>query len=117
MAPKWLPKRLPNDSQEASRKGAGTGGPFFAKTLLACTREQSFRNLAIMEREARETEERQALQARREQREQEEQQERERQNHIEEQGESGESRARVETASPYDRLCPSSPAARARRAV
>ena len=93
------------------------GDPYFAKTLLACTREQSFRNLAIMEREARETEERQALQARREQREQEEQQERERQKHIEEQGESGESRARIETASPYDRLCPSSPAARARRAV
>ena len=113
MAPKWLP----NGSREASRKGAGTGGRVFAKTLLACTREQSFRNLAIMEQEARETEERQALQARREQREQEEQQERERQNHIEEQGESGESRARIETASPYDRICPSSPAARARRAV
>ena len=77
----------------------------------------SKKNLAIMEREARETEECQAWQARREQREQEEQQERERQNHIEEQGESGESRARIETASPYDRLFPSSPAARARRAV
>ena len=98
----------PKPRQESARSGPERLlGPFVTKN----------RNLAIMEREARETEERQALQARREQREQEEQQETERQNHIEEQGESGESRPRIETASPYDRLCPSSPAARARRAV
>ena len=93
------------------------GDPFLRKPYWHAHGSRVLENLAIVEREARETEEREVLQARREQREQEEQQERERQNHIEEQGESGESRARIETASPYDRLCPSSPAARARRAV
>ena len=54
----------------------------------------------------------QAMQARREQREQQEQQEQERQDNEQQQGESGESLPRMETASPYDRLCPCAAATR-----
>ena len=141
MTPKWIP----NGSREASRKGAETGGPFFAKTLLACTREQSFRNLAIVEREAREAKEPQALQATQPQREQQEGQEQERQHQEAQQRKSGKSSPSINTASVHyrlgrehheeqqrksdqsintasvyyrvNRLCPCSPAARARRAV
>ena len=98
-----------------------------------------------MEREARKARECQARQAKQEQREQQEQREKERQDHEEQQSESGESRPSISTASVHDRLgrehdeelqrksdqsintasvydrvnrfCPSSPAARARRAV
>ena len=59
----------------------------------------------------------QALQARRGQKEQQEQQEQERQDNEQQQGESGESLPRIETASPYDRLCPCGAATRPRRAV
>ena len=54
----------------------------------------------------------QALQARRGQKEQQEQQEQERQDNEQQQGESGESLPRMETASPYDRLCPCAAATR-----
>ena len=54
----------------------------------------------------------QALQARREQRELQEQQEQEREDNEQQQDESRESLARMETASPYDRLSPCSAAAR-----
>ena len=59
----------------------------------------------------------QALQARREQSEHEETHEQERQGNEQQQGESGESLPRIETASPYDRLCPCGAATRPRRAV
>ena len=75
-------------------------------------KQKQNRNLAIMEREAREARERQALQARRGQKEQQEQQEQERQDNEQQQGESGESLPRMETASPYDRLCPCAAATR-----
>ena len=54
----------------------------------------------------------QALQARRGQKEQQEQQEQERQDNEQQQGESGESLPRMETASPYDRVCPCAAATR-----
>ena len=69
-------------------------------------------NLAIMERAARESRERGDLQATHEQREQQEQREQERQDQEKQQGESGERLPRIETASPYDRLCPCAAAAR-----
>ena len=53
-----------------------------------------------------------AMQVKREQRERQEQQEQKREDKKQQQGESGESLPRIETASPYDRLCPCTAAAR-----
>ena len=42
MLPKWLPNGSPEASRSPSRKGAGTGGPYFQKNKVLLRREHRF---------------------------------------------------------------------------
>ena len=92
-------------------------GPSWAILEKFRARLKKKKTWAIKEREARQARQRGALQATPEHRQQQEQREHQRQDHEEQQGTNGESSERLETASPYVRVSPSSAAARPCRAV
>ena len=126
-APKWLqnrpkmaPESLPGGLRDPDRAGSPTWGPYFRKKAppletfvvfssenkpgyhgTGSARGERASNIASKARAARAARAREGAP----------------QDHKEGQGESDESRPRIETASPYERFSPSSPAPRARRAV